>query len=328
MARLTPTLIALALVGASVAAFAVTEHLKLGRSPVTAPRFTRHFSPVCGCATDRAKLVLRFRRADVVDAEIVDANGEAVRVLAQGRAVEAGDVTFVWDGRDASGRVAPDGPYRLRLRLDRDGRTLLVPTTSRIDTRPPRILGLEHRPDVISPDGDGRADRLRIAYRSNERAAARLLVDGEQAVRTLLRPPRRTHRLQWLGTVPVQGGGGEPAAAGEYEVTLVLVDQAGNETRAAFPVTVRYVELDESSYRAAPGGAFTFRVDTDAVQVSWSLSRRTRQGLEPPILSGEGPGGQPVSAKIPPGSRPGRYVLLVEAQGHADRAAVFVEGAG
>ena len=139
MGRLAPTLLALALIGATAVAFVVTERLKLERAPITAPRFTRDFSPVCNCPTARARLALRFRRPETIDAEIVDASGEPVRELARDRQVAAGVEVFVWDGRDDSGDIAPDGRYRLRLHFDRERRTILVPTDVRLDTKPPAL---------------------------------------------------------------------------------------------------------------------------------------------------------------------------------------------
>lgn len=324
--RISPTIVALAVIGATTAAFAVTEHLKLERAPITAPRFTRDFSPVCDCPTDRARLSLRFRRSDVVDSEIVDAGSEPIRSLARDRSVGAGVVTFVWDGRDDAGRIAPDGAYRLRLHLDREARTILVPTTIELDTKPPRILALRHRPDVISPDGDGRADRLRVRYRSSERASARLLVEASQVVRTPFKRARRPQSLQWLGTVPAPGAARmrTPAEPGMYELTFVLVDPAGNRVERAFPVTVRYVELDRTSYEVRPGGMLEFRVDADARRYAWSLSRRTQRGLDPPLVLGEATPGERVSVEIPASAPRGRYELRVAVGDNSDRARVFV----
>ena len=75
--------LALALIAATAAAFAWTESLKLERLPVVGPRFPESFSPVCVCPTETAKLRLRFRVTDTVDADILDAEGEVVRSSAR-----------------------------------------------------------------------------------------------------------------------------------------------------------------------------------------------------------------------------------------------------
>lgn len=325
MARIVPTIVALVLIAGTAAAFAVTEHLKLERAPITAPRFTRDFSPVCDCPTSTARLSLRFRRPETVDAEIVDAAGAAVRSLASDRRVRAGVATFVWDGLDDEGELAPDGIYRLRLRLEQAGRTVLVPVPVRLDTVAPRILELRHRPDVISPDGDGRADRLHVLYRANERTRAELLANDVLVTHTLYRGRRGVKPLQWLGTFPVPGepGSRRPADPGLYRMSLVLVDPAGNRTSEDFEITVRYIELDQSSYAASPGATFVFEVDTDARQFVWSLFRKGAR--DEPIVAGQGTREQGgVSVEVPAGTAPGTYRLRVETETHHDVAVVVV----
>lgn len=325
MARIAPTIVALVLIAGTAAAFAVTEHLKLERAPITAPRFTRDFSPVCDCPTSTARLSLRFRRPETVDAEIVDAAGAAVRTLATDRRIRAGVTTFVWDGLDDAGELAPDGTYRLRLDLKRAGRAILVPVPVRLDTVAPRILELRHRPDVISPDGDGRADRLHVLYRANERTRAELLANDVLVTHTLYRGRRGVKTLQWLGTFPVSGEPGTriPADPGLYRMSLVVVDPAGNRTGEDFEITVRYIELDESSYAMSPGGTLRFEVDTDARRFAWSLFRKGAR--DRPVLAGEGTSEQPaVSVEIPAGTAPGSYRLRVETETHHAVAVVVV----
>ncbi len=329
MGRLAPTLLALALIGATSVAFVVTERLKLERTPITAPRFTRDFSPVCDCPTARARLALTFRRPDTIDAEIVDAAGEHVRQLARNRQVASGVEVFVWDGRDDAGAIAPDGRYRLRLHFDRERRTILVPTDVRLDTRPPVIRVLRYRPEVISPNGDGRADRFRVVYRASERGHGRLEVDGTVVIRSSRQAGRHPHRLQWLGTFPASASEGEavsrvPAPPGDYEVVLVFTDLAGNEARAAFPLRVRYVELDSSSYAVPAGGTLTFAVDTDVETFAWALARSADGSTGRTVASDDGATARTVSVRLPRGAGPGDYVLRVAALGHGDRASVTV----
>ena len=68
LARWPQLLIALALLGATAAAFAVTERLKLERSPVTGTRVDHVFSPVCECARDVAVISIVLRRRETVTA--------------------------------------------------------------------------------------------------------------------------------------------------------------------------------------------------------------------------------------------------------------------
>ena len=192
MRRYAPVIVTLALVAASAAAFTVTERLKLERSPITAPRFDRQFSPVCDCPTAVARLRLLFRKAETVDATVVDSQGNAVRTLASGEAVPAGRHTFLWDGRDDDGELVPDGVYRLRLRLERVGRTIAVPTTIRVDTTPPRVVLLAVRPSAFVPGSSGRRSYVKVVFRSSERGQQELIVDGEVALTSPVRARGRS----------------------------------------------------------------------------------------------------------------------------------------
>ena len=71
LARWPQLLIVLALLGATAAAFAVTERLKLERSPVTGTRVDRVFSPVCECARDVAVISIVLRRRETVTLDIL-----------------------------------------------------------------------------------------------------------------------------------------------------------------------------------------------------------------------------------------------------------------
>ena len=79
LARWPQLLVVLALLGATAAAFAVTERLKLERSPVTGTRVDHVFSPVCECARDVAVISFRLRRPETVTVDILDKDGRSVR---------------------------------------------------------------------------------------------------------------------------------------------------------------------------------------------------------------------------------------------------------
>ena len=81
LARLPQTLIVLALLGATAAAFAVTERLKLERSPITGTRVDKVFSPVCECARDVAVVSFILRRPETVTVDILDSHGDPIRTL-------------------------------------------------------------------------------------------------------------------------------------------------------------------------------------------------------------------------------------------------------
>lgn len=217
-------LLLVALLGGTSAAFAITQSLKNEPSPVGVPRFDRVLAPGCDCESDVATLGLRLRRADRVTAEIVDADGRTVRVLADRERFRRGPIELTWDGRGDGGEVVPDGRYRLRVELAREGRSILIPTTIRVDTTAPAVelVAVRTKPG-----------RIGVVYRTDERLAGELAVRGEGlpetvVVRGRFRPAGKA-RLNWSGRVD-----GQPLPAGDYELVLRVRDPAGNVSE---PVT-------------------------------------------------------------------------------------------
>jgi FlgD Ig-like domain len=310
------TLLVLGLLGGSAAAFAVTEALKLERSPITAPRFTRIFSPVCSCEQQTAVLTFRLRRSDRLDAVVVDDDADPVQTLLLGQRHRRGRVSLTWDGRDDAGRIVADGRYSLRLHLAREHRTILMPNRIFVDTTRPTIRILGVAPPVFSPDGDGSRDELRISYVASEAAQTVVLVDGTVAGEGGLHRQGKAV-VTWDGTV-----GGETVPAGSHAITLRARDRAGNLSHQSAPVEVRvrFVEVAPASLVVQRGGHLRFRISADARTVSWRLVRAGRT-----VLAGSAPPGV-VTADLPIRIRAGRYTLRVGETGHVARATVRVVG--
>lgn len=306
MARLASTLLVLALLGGTAAAFAVTEGLKLEPSPILAPEIDKVFSPVCGCPTRVADVGFRLRRSDELTLAIVDSGGEVVRTLVDSRRYPRGRVHVRWDGRDEAGRIVAEGAYRPRVHLGDQHRTIVFPNEIRLDTTAPRITLVHLRPLVFSPDGDGRGDSITARYRVSEPAHALLFVDGKRRVRGRWQRPEG--RLEWYGKL-----GGRAFRAGTYRITLAARDLAGNlsAATAAVVVRIRYIELARERIRVQSGRRFAVGVSTDARSFRWRLAGRTGIGRSSTLV-----------LRAP---EPGRYVLYVQANGRADRAVVIVE---
>jgi flagellar hook assembly protein FlgD len=310
------TALVLGLLGATTAAFAVTEALKLERSPITAPRFDKRFSPTCECETRSAHMALRFRKSDSIDAYVVDSAGDRVRALTTDERVQRGNFSFLWDGRTDGGAVATDGRYRLWVHLDEQRRTILLPNTVEIDTAAPRLKVLEQPRRVFSPDGNGRGDKLEIRYRANEKASVDVLVGGDVVVRGKARP-QGEGKVSWQGELD-----GEPAEPGVYEVAIQARDPAGN-IAAAVPigdVRVQYVSLARNVLRVRRGGVLRFRVVGDALPFRWRLTRQT--GARASI--GARSRTNAVAVRLPRSLKSGRYTLEVESSGRRDAALVYV----
>jgi hypothetical protein len=210
--------LALVLLIGSAAAFARTERLKLAPSPVAKPKFDRHLSPTCECPHAKAQLSLLLRNPERLDVSVVDSEGAHIAGIAGAQDLPAGRASFEWDGRDDEGQVVPDGLYRLKVRLENDRRTILIPNTIVVDTLPPRIRVLHAS---AGPDGVG------VRYRTNEGARVFLLLNGKKVAHGV----RRSAGVGRLLTDPM----GIPNPLNGF--TLVAVDRAGNRAEP-LPVDV------------------------------------------------------------------------------------------
>jgi hypothetical protein len=304
--RLAPAVLVAALLVATSAAFVVTEKLKLTRNPIVGPQVAKIFSPVCDCATDKASILFRLRSPDRVSLEIIDSDGDVVRELARSRPQGRAPVTYLWNGRDADGRVVAEGTYRPRVHLDRQRRTIVMPNPIRVDVTPPRVESFTARPIVISPDADGRSDRAKIRYRVSERSVVELFVDGTRALRRA--GMRTTGTMDWFGTA-----GGEPLPQGSYTLRLVARDVAGNLGRrsGSRTVAIRFLALGRDRVVTTAGGSFAILALSQARTLRWKLGDRS--GVE-----------RPGTLRLRAPDRPGRYVLRVDANGHVERALVVV----
>lgn len=306
MARLPQTLIVVALLGATAAAFAVTERLKLERSPITGTRVDRVFSPVCECARDVAVISFVLRKRGTVTVDVLDSGGRSVRTLVRNRDEARGRVSYTWDGRNESDSVVAEGRYRPRVQLEEHGRTIVLPNPIRVDTTAPRIRVIRVFPQVFSPDGDGRNDRVTATYELDEEARAMMLVDGRR--RALSKFQELEGRLVWFGRV---NGGSVPP--GTYEIRLRAFDQAGNRSRRtrAVLVRVRYVELARDRVEVIAGRRFGIRVSTDATSYRWLFAGERGESREELLV-----------LRAP--ETPGTYSVYVTVGNHADKTEVVV----
>jgi hypothetical protein len=295
-----------ALLAATAAAFALTQGLKLQKSPIFGTQVPyRTFSPVCGCEKAEAPISFRLREADRVDVEIVEGD-RVVRTIERGRSYPAGRVLVEWDGRNDAGDLQPEGEYRPRVRLRDAHQTITLPNPIRIDVTPPSIQDVTMGPLVISPDGDGRADRVVVRYRLNEEGRGMLFVNDKR--RVLTRFPRTEERMVWNGML-----GGRAMRPGTYRLQVAAFDTAGNraERTPPVPVRLRFVALGRDRVTVPAGARFAVRVSSDAPRVRWRLGTRTGVAA---------PGTLRLRAPL----QKGRYTLAVTANGRTARAAVFV----
>ena len=138
---------------ATAAAFAITERLKLVKSPIYGTLITSVFSPACGCADHRrATISLKFRHSGRVTLSVLNGKREVVRTLVFGGRVPRGRSVFHWDGRTDVGTRARDGDYRVQVHLEDQHRTILLPNLLALDTKPPEVLDARSNRMQLSPD--------------------------------------------------------------------------------------------------------------------------------------------------------------------------------
>jgi hypothetical protein len=152
---LAPAIFAL-LVLATVAAFAVAQRLK--REPLVLDKVA--FLPLVGGETvitpngdghaDIARVRFRLTKSDHGVAQLIDRSDRPVRTFTLKILSEKGRVTarlapgsllpayktfgFRWNGHIGGGRLAPTAPYRLRVRLLGEDRTLVPGGRIRLHT--------------------------------------------------------------------------------------------------------------------------------------------------------------------------------------------------
>lgn len=305
MARIVSTVLVVALLAATAAAFALTQGLKSELSPIYGTKVDPVFSPVCRCDTRSATISFKLRKADRLDVEILDGS-RVVRTIERGREYPRGPVSLEWDGRDDAGATLPEGDYEPRVRVRGARQTITLPNPIQLDVTAPKVKLVSARPRAFSPDGDGRADRVTLRYRASEPARGTLFVNGRRRVLNRFHRPEDT--IVWNGRA-----GGRIQRVGTYDVRLGAVDRAGNLAQRTAPVRIalRYVALGRDRIEIAAGRTFAVRVAADAKQVRWRLGGRT--GVA-----------RPGTLRLVAPLQKGRFTLTVTVNGHAVRAAVLV----
>ncbi|MEA2211564.1 MAG: hypothetical protein QOF83_1512 [Solirubrobacteraceae bacterium] len=336
MTRL-PVAAFVALAVATVAAFFVTQHLKV-TTPILAGAPKPHpaaINPVdgqvCQGVSHRRMFVSFYlqNRSDDVDVDIVDAGGAVVvDTLASGVHMQGGNHPvrrgFTWDGHTSSGAVAPDGTYYIRVALIHQNRLVLIsnstgPEPITVQTVPPRPRVTRVSPSLI-PQGTRAA--VSIAQSGTTGQAPRVLVyrtdlpGGARLVKTFA--GRHGSQSAWDGTI-----GGHPAPQGTYLIGLKVTDRACNTgrfppelppaagTTAGAGVTVRYLAAQPPLVPTPAGGTATVYVDARQHLYHWAV----RQPFHKRVLAAGST--RAVNLRVPiPRSGAGLYELALRYGSH------------
>jgi hypothetical protein len=338
MTRLAQLTFAL-LVCATLGAFFVTQRLKRSPLVVRQRTVTDAFSPNGDGIRERASIRFSLQRSDDVTVSIVDREGSVVRRLANDRRLPGRrPLQFVWDGRNQNGRVVPDGPYRVRIGLRNEGRTVTLRRQIMVDTTAPRPTVT-----ITSPGGTGPAlfparGVRAVAVRTETPLYARprfqvyRMDAGQPRFVAQFYGDRATGQGAWDGRIR-----GRPAPPGLYAIVVRTVDRVGNPGvspplgpapkhagRSRNGVIVRYLTARVALEPVAAGALATVAVDSAvAGRYDWTL---TRPGARRPLARGKGAG--PVLRVRVPRQPSGVDVLAVRAGSFRAQAPVLVRGPG
>jgi hypothetical protein len=332
-----------ALVVATVAAFFITQHLKVatplvGGQPAPVPAVINPISGVT-CYQRGLRQYVNHRqmrisfylqhRSDYVDVYIVDRSGNFVRTLAYGKYMRGGEhplrMLFIWNGRKDNGSVAPDGVYYVRVGLLQQGRTVTIsnsagPEPVTIKTVPPKPRVTSVTPNLISP---GAGTSVTIHYTGNENRSGTVMIyrtDVTGTPRVLKRFVTRWNRdtASWDGRIRRR-----PAPAGTYLVGLDVTDAACNKgkfpatvppARGSTPhagVTVRYLTAQPPLEPVAAGSKAAVAVESARRPYRWSLRR---SGARKALAAGSS---RSSALKVPlPRSRAGLFELTLRSGPH------------
>lgn len=257
MSRL-PASAFIALVAATVAAFFITQHLKVSTPLIagTPHPFPSAINPLDGATcydasagkqVDYRLMTISFyllNQSDRVNVYVVDRAGRRVATLALGRYMQGGSQPkrsqFFWNGRETGGSIAPDGNYFVKVRLIHQNRTVTISNNSgplpvTVRTLPPTPVVTSVAPQAITT---GVRTPVTIRYAGNENRGATVLV--YRVVRSSRRRRRVTSFIlvksfltPWKGQTVTWDGliRQRPVAPGHYLIGLEVTDAACNTAR-------------------------------------------------------------------------------------------------
>jgi hypothetical protein len=320
-----------ALAAATVAAFFVTQHLKVTTpliqgAPAPSPGA---INPVDGrvCAGvnhrfTRMSFYLQHR-ADDVDVFVVDQSGAIIRTLASDRHMRRGvrkpDGEFSWNGREDNGAIAPDGTYYFKIALRNQGRTV------ELSNAPINVITIPPRPVVtsVSPSLTAGGAPVTIHYSGDAGRGATVLLyrtdlPGKPKL-VFFFGTGNTHTAVWNGRIHDR-----PAPAGTYLVGLQVTDAACNPGR--FPivlppapgttpragVTIRYLAAQPPLTPVPAGTSALVNVDARRQAYRWTLTSAVAKA---PLATGTARSHR-LLVKLPPG-RAGLYELALSSGPHA-----------
>jgi FlgD Ig-like domain len=319
------------LVLATIGAFFVTQRLKREDPIVKRIILPLWLSPNGDGRKDEIRIGFTLPDRDEVTVSFVNEKGDDVRRLVDGRRLGKGKHDFVWDGRTDAGNVVRDGPYRLRVTLREEGRSVNFPRPVQVDTRPPRPRIVSVEPPVLAP---GRPPPVRIRYRGENSPPAEFRVFRVEAGRARevgrFGAARGENEAMWPAKIA-----GRPAPPGEYAFAVVVQDRALNAgsgppglppTAGTAPegtgVTVTGLRAAGPLEPVPAGEVARVAIGPRGGRFRWRLSRL---GSTRPVREGRDSGTR-LAFRVPDDTRTGLHVLVIEAAGRRALLPLAIRG--
>ena len=326
-----------ALVVATFAAFLVAQRLKSTPSVVQRVMGARVFSPNQDSRFDRMRVSFALTKDDDVRAAVIDDNGDVVATIADDLDCPAWQQRRVsWDGRTDDGGRAPDGRYRVRLTLERQGLTVTLRHSVRLDTTPPRPRVVDIGPETgdgpeLLPRRDGAPAEIRFRAPGSRVELEVWRTDrGPRLVRRL--EPAEDGTAEWDGT----NEDGRRLAPGTFAVVVRSRDRAGNiGSNAPRPfriarglrlpgragITIRYLGVQPPVIPIGAGRTAEVGVDSRGAAWNWTLRR-----VGSPVPSRRGRHSSGGSFRVrPPNGKSGLFLYEVRTRERAARVPLVVD---
>jgi spore germination protein YaaH/flagellar hook assembly protein FlgD len=247
----------------------------------TAARAVRAFSPNRDGSEDSLRIRwTNAQRLDSLSLRVFRSDGKLVGsrgVPDTGKGAQAWD----WNGV-VGGHTVRDGRYVLQLAGTAGGRSFSAPSRRpttpaqvgafglTVDTTVPVVKSAALSSTLISPNGDGSRDAVRLSMTSSGATRWALAIASPAGTIRTASGTGGTIGFTWRG----YRNDGRRAPDGRYTVTLGVIDAAGNKARRTFALTVDTTAPLVST--AAIPGVFSpdGDGDRDAVRLSWSANER------------------------------------------------------
>lgn len=186
---------------------------------------TVSFSPK---AKGKVSIPFTLNKKAKVTAQVYDSKNKIVKTIANNQSFSGGTSTFVWDGKNTSGKLMPDGTYRLKVSaVDDQKRKSAVRSQSVVIDTKVLFGGVSLGQTLFKMDGTAKA-HFTMSTKETVLVSAYVKTDKEVLSRQLLRNQKYgtgSYTIHWDGKDNKNAFVNE----GDYYYALEIVDQCGNK---------------------------------------------------------------------------------------------------